>query len=173
MSVSLRGPAPSCPECGHVSLTLAPLPTTGEMVCLSCFRSITGHTPLPSDIVGLEGYFDLIKGGHVNTVAGPIDVCVTPSARGANPVPIPYPNQSSSTAGTKPAVVTKLAGAAVAMKGAVYKSSTGDEPGTKGTGTVSSSFKGPVTFTVGTTRVTVNRAYAVGMLDPTFHNRRP
>lgn len=56
------------------------------------------------------------------------DVCTTPSPGG--PIPIPYPNigMASDTSGGSKSV--KVSSTTAMVKGSVYSSSEGDEPGT-------------------------------------------
>ncbi|MEN8149115.1 MAG: PAAR-like domain-containing protein [Planctomycetota bacterium] len=75
------------------------------------------------------------------------DICMTPIPGG--PVPIPYPNIAASE-GARTGVATKavkVSGKGVPAKGAVYKSSTGNEPGTAATkGVISHRAAGKASF---------------------------
>src|SRR5688572_23113549 len=77
-------------------------------------------------------------------VAGFPDVCKTPSPGG--PIPIPYPNAAKSKDLDNGSKSVKCDGQSTAVKGAVFKSSTGDEPGTAGGGVVSNTTRGKAEF---------------------------
>lgn len=77
-------------------------------------------------------------------IAGPPDVCKTPSPGG--PVPIPYPNFAFSQHLAKGTTTVKVDGVPVAVKTSEFSTSTGDEAGTAGGGVVSGVIKGKATF---------------------------
>jgi len=88
------------------------------------------------------------------------DVCKTPTPAG--PVPIPYPNIAmlpQGNGGTFSSKV-KVENQKVATVKSEILMSSGDEPGTVG-GVVSSRFKGPAKFKMGSSKVFVEGAQVV------------
>lgn len=79
-------------------------------------------------------------GDGLKHVAGPPDVCKTPSPGG--PVPIPYVNLAQDSDLAQGARTVTIAGNAVALASSHLSTSTGDEPGTAGGGIVSAKTKG-------------------------------
>jgi len=77
------------------------------------------------------------KGSNGMCMATIPDVCKTPSPAG--PIPIPYPNISTSSDLADGTTTVKAEGKMAAVKGSKYSKSNGDEPGSAG-GVVSSSF---------------------------------
>ncbi len=71
------------------------------------------------------------------------DVCKTPTPAG--PVPIPYPNIAKSSDTSKGSKTVKMDGNPIMLKGSVFSTSTGDEPGTAG-GIISNTTKGKAEF---------------------------
>jgi hypothetical protein len=82
------------------------------------------------------------------------DVCKTPSPGG--PIPIPYPNIGQSSDADKGPKTVTVNGKMPMVKGAQYKTSTGDEAGTAGGG-VDVKFEGKNVCRLG---------------DPLFHNKK-
>jgi uncharacterized protein DUF4150 len=77
-------------------------------------------------------------------IAGPPDVCKTPTPGG--PVPIPYPNVALSIDTAEGSKTVTCDGNSIMLKGSVFSKSTGDEAGTAGGGVVSGVIKGKATF---------------------------
>src|SRR5262245_44995863 len=71
------------------------------------------------------------------------DVCKTPSPGG--PVPIPYPNIAKSADTSQGSQEVTMDGNPIMLKGSVFATSVGDEPGTAG-GVVSNVNKGKAEF---------------------------
>ena len=97
------------------------------------------------------------------------DICKTPSPAG--PIPIPYPNiakVSDLTDGTK---TVKVDGEMAAVKGANYKTSTGDEPGSVG-GIISNTTKGKAEFLLYSFDVKLDGKNVCRLGDPLFHNKK-
>lgn len=59
------------------------------------------------------------------------DVCKTPSPDVPGAIPIPYPNTATSSDTTKGSKKVKADGNPVNIKGSYFKTSDGDEPGSK------------------------------------------
>src|SRR5262245_45871429 len=93
------------------------------------------------------------NGGGMSALAGPTDVCKTPTPGG--PVPMPYPNMAQLTQakGDTCAGKVKILNKDTVCKDTEISMSSGDEPGTAGGGVVSSKFKGPCTFKDGSSKV--------------------
>ncbi len=105
-----------------------------------------------------------------NAVANGPDTCKTPSPGG--PVPVPYPNTTTlvqANPGTC-AKKVKVLNQPVIIKNTVINMSTGDEGGTAGGGVVSNMIKGPVRFSKGSAKVTVEGQQAIHQTCPTRHN---
>ncbi len=109
------------------------------------------------------------KGSGGMSVAFP-DVCKTPSPGG--PIPIPYPNvaKSSDTSGG-PKTVT-VDGKMPMVKGAKYKTSTGNEAGSAGGGLVSSSTKGVARFVIYSFDVKFEDKNVCRLGDSLTHNKK-
>lgn len=73
-------------------------------------------------------------------VAGPPDVCKTPSPAG--PVPVPYVNVARTADLAQGARRTRIGGGSIALASSFLATSTGDEPGTAGGGIISSRIRG-------------------------------
>jgi hypothetical protein len=71
------------------------------------------------------------------------DVCLTPTPAG--PIPIPYPNIAKSSDTSQGSQQTTMDGNPIMLKGSVYSTSTGDEPGSNG-GVMSGVTKGKAEF---------------------------
>src|SRR5258708_5513297 len=74
------------------------------------------------------------KDGNKSIAAMP-DVCLSPPAPPAGPVPIPYPNKAETADTSDGSKTVKIGGDEVGMKNSSnYKKSTGDEAATKSFG---------------------------------------
>ncbi len=98
------------------------------------------------------------------------DVCKTPAPT-APPVPIPYPNIAMSSDTSKGAKKVKCDGNPVCNKSAIFKTSTGDEPGTL-KGVVSQKTKGKAEFVNFSFDVFFEGKNAVRALDLMLHNNK-
>jgi hypothetical protein len=98
------------------------------------------------------------------------DVCKTPSPAG--PIPIPYPNTAKSSDTSKGPKSVTIEGKMPAVKGAQYRTSTGDEAGTAGGGVMSSSTKGPAEFMMYSFNVKFEGKNVCRLGDPLFHNKK-
>ncbi len=110
----------------------------------------------------------LHKGDGLQQVAGPPDVCKTPSPGG--PVPIPYPNIAMDSDLAKGTKKVKINGESVATDAANLSTSTGDEAGTAGGGIASSKTKGKLTWGGSSSDVKAEGNGVVRLADPTQHN---
>ena len=113
------------------------------------------------------------KASSNKSVAALPDVCLSPPAPPAGPVPIPYPNtaMASDTADASKTVV--IAGKPVGMKNSSkYKTSTGNEPATNsfGAGVVSHKIKGASRFAAWSFDVLVEGENVTRFMDLTTHN---
>ncbi len=97
------------------------------------------------------------------------DVCKTPTPAG--PIPIPYPNIGMSSDTDKGPKKVKTDGAMPMTKGAKYKMSSGDEPGSVG-GIISSKIKGECEFLLYSFDVKFEGKNVCRMGDPLFHNKK-
>ena len=98
------------------------------------------------------------------------DVCKTP-APPAGPIPIPYPNIGKSSDTTKGSKKVKTDGKMPMVKGAKYRMSTGDEPGSVG-GIISSKVKGECEYLLYSFDVKFEGKNVCRMGDPLFHNKK-
>ncbi|MCP3168082.1 DUF4150 domain-containing protein [Myxococcus qinghaiensis] len=98
------------------------------------------------------------------------DVCKTPSPGG--PVPIPYPNIGKSSDASKGPKKVTVNGKMPMVKGAQYKSTSGDEAGTAGGGVVSGSTQGPAEFMLYSFDVKFEGKNVCRLGDPLFHNKK-
>lgn len=97
------------------------------------------------------------------------DVCLTPTSNGD--VPIPYPNTGcASDTSAGPRSVT-LDGRMPMVKGAKYRKTSGDEPGTRG-GVVSGVHRNVAEFTSYSFDVKLEGKNACRLGDTLFHNKR-
>jgi hypothetical protein len=87
-------------------------------------------------------YHSTMKGS--DNMAFP-DLCKTPTPVG--PIPLPYPNMSSTQTGIPPALIVLIECMPAQNILSIIPLSSGDEPGAAG-GLISNIFKGP-TFTIG------------------------
>jgi hypothetical protein len=97
------------------------------------------------------------------------DVCKTPTPAG--PVPIPYPNLGKSSDTSKGPKTVKTDGKMPMVKGAVYSTTTGDEPGTAG-GVISSKTKGVAEYMMYSFDVKFEGKNVCRLGDPLFHNKK-
>lgn len=97
------------------------------------------------------------------------DVCKTPTPGG--PVPLPYPNvgRSADTAGGPKSV--RIDGVMPMVKGATYRTTTGDEAGTLG-GIISGSTKGAAEFIAYSFDVRFEGRGVCRLGDALFHNKK-
>lgn len=102
-------------------------------------------------------------------VMGFADVCKTPAPPPVGTVPVPYPNQATTSMGVPPCVKVLIAGMPALNRNAKCVPSNGDEPGAYG-GVVSGIIKGPVAFVTSSMKVMVQGAPAVRLSDSTTHN---
>ena len=98
------------------------------------------------------------------------DICKTPTPGG--PVPIPYPNLAKSSDVADGTKTVKVDGVMAAIKGANYKKSTGDEPGTAGGGILSSTTRNIAEFMLYSFDVKFEGANVCRLGDPLFHNKK-
>src|SRR5207237_302541 len=95
------------------------------------------------------------------------DVCKTPTPAG--PVPIPYPNIAMSKDTAMGSQTVTMDGNPIMLKGSVYATSTGDEPGSVG-GVVSNVIKGKAEFLNYSFDVKVEGKNVCRLLDPMGQN---
>jgi hypothetical protein len=95
------------------------------------------------------------------------DVCKTPTPGG--PVPIPYPNIAMSKDTAMGSTTVAMDGNPIMLKGSVYATSTGDEPGSLG-GVVSNVVKGKAEFLNYSFDVKVEGKNVPRLLDPMGQN---
>jgi hypothetical protein len=97
------------------------------------------------------------------------DVCKTPTPSG--PVPIPYPNIAKSSDTSSGPTDVKIDGAMPMVKGAKYKTSSGDEAGSAG-GVISGVNKGPAEFLMYSFDVKIEGKNVCRLGDTLFHNKK-
>ena len=113
------------------------------------------------------------KASNNKSIAAFPDVCLSPPAPPAGPVPLPYPNTAftkDTTGGTK---TVKIGGKEVHMKGrSTYSKSTGDEPATQsfGANVVTHKLRGPLRFAAWSPDVMAEGANVTRFGDLTTHN---
>lgn len=107
-------------------------------------------------------------GDGLKHVAGPPDVCKTPSPGG--PVPIPYVNLAQDSDLAQGARTVTIAGNAVALASSYLSTSTGDEPGTAGGGIVSAKTKGKMKWGTTSDDVRCEGKGVARFMDITQHN---
>jgi Domain of unknown function (DUF4150) len=101
------------------------------------------------------------------------DVCLSPPAPPAGPIPLPYPNFSAASDMTEGARSVQIGGGEVGMKDtSYYKTSKGDEAATKtlGMGVATHQIQGTSYFCAWSFDVMVEGLNAVRLLDMTTHN---
>lgn len=109
------------------------------------------------------------KGSGGTSVVFP-DVCKTPTPGG--PVPLPYPNVGRSSDASNGPKKVKTDGNMPMVKGAEYRSTSGDEAGTAGGGVISSSTSGAAEFMMYSFDVKIEGKNACRLGDPLFHNKK-
>ncbi len=97
------------------------------------------------------------------------DVCLTPTPKGD--VPIPYPNTGHSRDTSQGPTTVTIDGKMPMVKGAKYRKTTGDEPGTSG-GVISRVNRNVAEFTSYSFDVKLEGKNACRLGDSLFHNRR-
>ena len=108
------------------------------------------------------------KGSGQTEVAGPPDVCKTPSPGG--PIPVPYVNSAQDSQLAKGSKRTTIEGNPIALASSNLRTSTGDEPGTAGGGLVSGKIKGKLTWGSSSADVLIEGKGVVRFMDVTHHN---
>jgi hypothetical protein len=98
------------------------------------------------------------------------DVCKTP-APPAPPIPIPYPNIGKASDTSQGPTTVKTDGSMPMVKGAKYRMSTGDEPGSVG-GIISGVFKQECEFMLYSFDVKFEGKNVCRLGDPLFHNKK-
>ncbi|MCY1009438.1 DUF4150 domain-containing protein [Nannocystis pusilla] len=101
-------------------------------------------------------------------IAGPPDVCKTPTPAG--PVPVPYVNVARSIDLAQGARRTRIAGAPIAHAASFIATSTGDEPGTAGGGVISSRIRGKLRWLSTSLDVRVEGKGVARFSDAVGHN---
>ncbi|WAS98037.1 DUF4150 domain-containing protein [Nannocystis punicea] len=101
-------------------------------------------------------------------VAGPPDVCKTPSPAG--PVPVPYVNAARTADLAQGARRTRIDGAPIALASSAIATSTGDEPGTAGGGVISSKIRGKLRWQSTSLDVKVEGKGVARFTDAVSHN---
>ncbi|MFY0562876.1 DUF4150 domain-containing protein [Archangium lansingense] len=97
------------------------------------------------------------------------DVCKTPMPGG--PVPIPYPNTGKASDTSKGPTSVTIEGNMPMVKGAEYKSTTGDEAGSAG-GVASGTIQKPAEFMMYSFDVKFEGKNVCRLGDPLFHNNK-
>ncbi|NOX90996.1 MAG: DUF4150 domain-containing protein [Gammaproteobacteria bacterium] len=108
------------------------------------------------------------KGSGGKTMVFP-DVCKTPV--GPSVVPIPYPNLGQSADTSKGPKSVKTDGKMPMVKGAIYSTSSGDEPGVAN-GIISGKIKGECEFMMYSFDVKFEGKNVCRMGDPLWHNKK-
>lgn len=117
--------------------------------------------------VDANGRSILHKGHGMTHVCAVPDVCKTPTPGG--PVPIPYPNLAMDSDLTDGTTSVKIEDNPVANVSSKIATSSGDEPGSVG-GIMSNTFKGVMTWKMGSLDVKAEGKSVVRFLDTAFHN---
>ena len=97
------------------------------------------------------------------------DVCKTPI--GPSIVPIPYPNLGKASDTSKGPKSVKTDGKMPMVKGALYSTSTGDEPGVA-KGIISGKIKGVCEYMMYSFDVKFEGKNVCRLGDPLFHNKK-
>lgn len=108
------------------------------------------------------------KGDGLVDVAGPPDVCKTPSPAG--PVPVPYVNVARTADLAQGARRTVIDGSPVALASSYIVTSTGDEPGTAGGGVISGRIRGKLKWQSTSLDVRVEGKGVARFTDAVSHN---
>lgn len=101
------------------------------------------------------------------------DVCLTPPAPPAGPIPVPYPNTGMASDTTRGTRNVKIAGKEIMLKNrSFFRKSTGDEAATRSQGmnVVTHQIKGKVYFVSWSMNVKFEGENVVRHLDLTTHN---
>lgn len=101
-------------------------------------------------------------------VAGPPDVCKTPTPAG--PAPVPYVNVARTMDLAQGSRRTRIDGAPIATAGSNLAVSTGDEPGTAGGGVISSRIRGKLRWQSSSLDVRVEGKGVARFNDAVAHN---
>lgn len=113
------------------------------------------------------------KATNNKSIAALPDVCLSPPAPPAGPVPLPYPNTALASDCTGGSKSVKIGGKEVSLKNAsTYSKSTGDEPATQsfGANVVSHKIQGPLRFAAWSSDVKFEGQNVVRLGDLTTHN---
>jgi len=113
------------------------------------------------------------KSSDGKAIAAFPDVCLSPPPSPAGPIPVPYPNTAFAKDTTGGSKTVTLHGKEAMLKNTSYfKTSTGDEPATKGLGggVVTHQIMGKVYFTSWSMNVFIEGENVVRHLDLTTHN---
>lgn len=108
------------------------------------------------------------KGDGLVDIAGPPDVCNTPSPGG--PVPVPYVNAARSSDLAHGARHTVIAGSPIALASSYIATSSGDEPGTAGGGLISRRIRGKMKWQSTSLDVRVEGNGVARFSDAVSHN---
>ena len=114
------------------------------------------------------------KAAAGKSIAAFPDVCFTPPQTPATPpgVPIPYPNTGMASDATGGPTSVQCDGGNMPMvKGATYKTTSGDEAGTLG-GVISNATKGEAEFMMYSFDVKFDGKNVCRLGDPLFHNKK-
>jgi hypothetical protein len=113
------------------------------------------------------------KASDNKSLAAMPDVCLSPPAPPAGPIPIPYPNTSMASRTTAGSRRVKIGKEEVGLKNkSKYKDSNGDEPATNnfGAGVITHKITGPVKFSAWSMDVKFEGANVTRFMDLTTHN---
>lgn len=113
------------------------------------------------------------KATNNKSIAALPDVCMSPPAPPAGPVPLPYPNTAMASDCTGGSKTVKIGGKEVSLKNAsTYSKSTGDEPATQsfGANIVTHKIQGPLRFAAWSSDVKFEGENVVRLGDLTTHN---
>lgn len=113
------------------------------------------------------------KASNHKVIASMPDVCLSPPAPPAGPIPIPYPNFAQASDTTNGSKTVKAGGKEISLKGkSKYKKSKGDEAATRsfGMGLISHSISGAVKHKAGSFNVKIEGSQVVRTMDLTTGN---
>jgi hypothetical protein len=113
------------------------------------------------------------KAATNKTICAMPDVCLSPPAPPAGPVPIPYPNTALASQCHGGSKTVRLGGKQASLKNAsTYKKSNGDEPATRsfGANVITHNLQGPMRFAAWSFDVTIEGKNAPRFMDLTTHN---
>lgn len=108
------------------------------------------------------------RGDKQTHIAGPPDVCKTPSP--GEPVPVPYVNAARSSDLVDGSKTVKIRGHSIALRGSSLSTSSGNEAGAAGGGIISGKVKGKMVFTTGSPDVYIEGKPVARFMDVTMHN---